>query len=132
RHGRNGLVWIAAVLTILGVAVGRWVTAGDGASNPPAPRTPPVASVTSTHGDDVARLEAAVAARPDDLSSLQQLAVAYVRRAAYGNPSYYDLARRAIARAEKLAPGNDVTMISKGVLELSLHRFDVALALGER
>src|SRR4051812_48371588 len=127
----RSLVWVAACLTIVGVIVGRLVTTNDSPS-PNVVRTATPALPTAAGADDVAKLEAAVAARPDDLSSLRQLSVAYVRRAAYGNPSYYDLARRAIARAEKLAPGNDVTMISKGVLELSLHRFDAALALGER
>src|SRR4051812_44525483 len=124
--------WIAACLTVTGIVAGRLVTAGDGAAMPATSRPASAVSAAATGADDVGRLEAAVAARPDDLPSLQQLAVAYVRRAAYGNPSYYDLARRAIARAEKLAPGNDVTLISKGVLELSLHRFDEALVLGAR
>jgi tetratricopeptide (TPR) repeat protein len=129
RH--RGIAWIAAIVTIFGVVVGRLVTSNDTPTSS-TPATVAAVSPTAAGADDVAKLEAAVAARPDDLSSLQQLAVAYVRRAAYGNPSYYDLARRAIARAEKIAPGNDVTLIANGVLDLSLHRFDVALALGQR
>lgn len=81
----------------------------------------------------VAELEQAVADRPTDLAAWQRLGVLYVRRAVeVGDPAFYDLAERAFDRADTLAPDNALTLVGRGSLALSLHRFDEALALGER
>ncbi|HEY3834145.1 MAG TPA: tetratricopeptide repeat protein [Acidimicrobiia bacterium] len=122
---------VAAYLTVIGIVAGRLLTAGGGAATT-APRAAPEVTVAPAGSDNLAQLEATLTKNPNDLTTLQTLAVDYVRRAAYGDPSYYDLARRALARAFKVSPGNDVTFVAKGVLELSLHQFGEALAIGQR
>ncbi len=65
-------------------------------------------------------------ANPADVRGLQQLAVAYTRRAAEGDPSNYDLADRTLQRAEAIAADDPLTMVARATLDLSLHEFDRA------
>ena len=120
---------LLVVAVLIGLALGRFVTAGADAAPPPA--TARVAAAAGL-GDRVTQLERAVAGDPADLSSLQALGAAYVDRAAEtGDPSFYALAERALQRAETLSPGDPETLLARGSLALSLHEFDEALRLGE-
>ncbi|MBA3303817.1 MAG: tetratricopeptide repeat protein, partial [Acidimicrobiia bacterium] len=112
-------------LAVGGLALGRFVFLDggeDGAAPPSAAASP---------ADQIATLEAAVEADPDDLRSHQLLGAAYLRRAAEtGDPSYYGLASRALERAEEIAPEDPETGVVSGGLALARHRFADALALG--
>ncbi|MBW3601390.1 MAG: tetratricopeptide repeat protein [Actinobacteria bacterium] len=113
------------VVALAGLAVGRFVLY-EPATRPAPP--PPRTTATLIGG-----LEGAVAARPGDATSWQQLGVAYVRRAAEtADPTYYAQARRALRRAAKLAPRDPETLLARGALALALHDFPAALALGSR
>ena len=81
-------------------------------------------AATATGGSAIAALETKVAANPTDLASLQSLGTAYVQRAVQtGDPAFYDLAGKTLARATTLAPDNQRTMDARAVLSLSLHDF---------
>lgn len=123
----GSLVAVTALagLVLFVVATGGWFSTGSS-----QPAASPAASRTSGNTE---RLEARTASSPDDLAAWQQLGVAYVTQAAAtGDPSYYDLADRALDRAEQLEPGAPVTVVARGNLALALHRFDEALELGRR
>ena len=117
---------------MVGIVVGQLALSDGGSSSGAPSRTRAVASIAAVPADAIGRLEAAVNTDPNDLRALQQLGVAYARRAATDNPSYYALAADALRRATRLAPNDDTTLIASGVLALSLHQFDRARALGER
>lgn len=120
---------VLVVAVLIGLGVGRFVTAGNSA---PEVATTRVAAAADLAGQ-VTQLERAVAADPTDLRSLQGLGAAYVSRAAEtGDPSYYSLSGRALDRAEALAPGDPDTLLARGNRALALHEFDDALEMGER
>jgi tetratricopeptide (TPR) repeat protein len=120
---RGGLV---AAALVVGVAVGRFVTFTG-----PAPAADVTPAATPT--DQLASLEGRTERNPGDVAAWQQLAVAYVRAAIRtGDPSYYDAAGKALDRADALAPGAVETLLGRGVLDLSLHRFDGARTVGEQ
>lgn len=78
-------------------------------------------------------LEERTSAEPGDLQAWQELATAYTSRAATeGDPAFYALAERALERAEELDPGAPATLLARGNLELSLHRFADARRTGAR
>jgi tetratricopeptide (TPR) repeat protein len=122
-------LWSIVLLAVVaGVAVGRFVTAGNDGARRPTPS--PLVQGQST---SIAELEQRVEANPDDLGAWQALGGAYIGRAAeVGDPSFYTLAEKALARAEALAPGDPATLLGQGRLALALHRFPEALDLGQR
>ena len=107
----------------------------DAAGGPPADAAGDTGGTAPPAGTAplVAELEARVADDPDDLAALQQLGVAYTRRAAEtGDPAFYDLASSALERATALAPDDLTTTVARGNLALALHDFRDALDLGQR
>ncbi|HVL98949.1 MAG TPA: tetratricopeptide repeat protein [Egibacteraceae bacterium] len=117
-----------AVLALLaGLAIGRFVT-----YEPPArPAAAPTAARTLEAR--VASLERAVEADPADLESWQALGVAYTQRALeVGDPAFYELAGRALDRADGLDREHAATLLARGHLALALHDFAGAREYGER
>lgn len=126
RRTRPSLVAALVILLLTTAGLVRFATASSDVSPPPAP-------VPATLAATIETLEARVEASPDDLSALQSLAVAYVRRAIEsGDPALYDLAGRTLDQADELAPDEPATLIARGTLALSLHEFEEARELGER
>ena len=128
RHHRGRLPATAVVAMLIGLALGRFLFADAAGApltvGPAAPQTPQAR---------IAALEAAVEANPQDLSSWQALGGAYTDRAIYSSdPTFYDLANRALDRAAELEPGNLSTMLGRANLSLSLHDFRSARRLGTR
>jgi tetratricopeptide (TPR) repeat protein len=122
---------VVCLAVVAGLALGRFVTldGDDGARSTSGPG--PAASAGATLEDQVAALEGAVAADPEDAASWRALGSAYVRRATeVGDPSFYELAERSLQRAESLAPGDPGLLVVRGTLALALHQFDEALRLG--
>jgi tetratricopeptide (TPR) repeat protein len=123
-------VVVLVVAALIGLGVGRFVTAGS--AEPATPTTTRVAAAPDLAGR-IAQLERAVGTDPTDLGSLQALGAAYVDRAAEtGDASFYALAERALDRAEALQPGDPQTLLVQGSLRLALHEFDEALVLGKQ
>lgn len=95
----------------------------------PVPSTVSARSMAERTG----QLEERVAADPDDLEAWQALAVAYTGRAsASGDPAFYDLAERALAKADDLEPDAPGTLVARGHLLLSLHEFSEAEEVGQQ
>ncbi len=81
----------------------------------------------------VLRLQADVAARPDDAQSLALLGLAYAQRAREtGDAAYVSRADRALRRAVKLEPKDFEALTGLGSVALTRHRFRDALALARR
>ena len=81
----------------------------------------------------IERLSAEFAADPQDLRAVQRLGAAATDAAiATGDPAYYDLAAGSFDTADSLATDDPDTLVGRGRLALSLHRFDDAMTLGER
>jgi tetratricopeptide (TPR) repeat protein len=79
----------------------------------------------------IAELEQRTATDPDDVRAWQELSRRYLQKAvSTGDPSFYDLTRRALDRAAFLAPGDVATTVTEGALALSLHDFARALEQG--
>jgi tetratricopeptide (TPR) repeat protein len=129
---RLPLVAVAVVAVLIGLALGRFATAGTDATAAPAPGAG--ASAVGNAGDlgeRVRRLEAAAAAAPQDLATLQQLGAAYVQRAAeVGDPAFYALAEQTLDRADAVQAGHPATLLARGSLALALHEFTDARAIG--
>ena len=126
RSPRRRLLAVVAVAVVVGACAARF-TLHD--ARPAELASAPVAARAA----DVAELEARVARAPDDATAWQQLGVAHVRAAVRtGDPSRYDAASSALDRAEALAPDALGTIVGRGLLDLSLHRFEAALAGGQR
>lgn len=125
RRRPAGLLLVAVVA---GLALGRFLLfAPEQAGGAAAP------DLDASLSAALAAAEQATAANPSDLDAWQELGVLATRRAAEaGDPSYYDLAADAFARAEALTPGHPVTLLGQGNLALSLHDFTGALELGRR
>lgn len=121
------LVPTVALLALVAVPVVGFLTFS--AAPAPAPATAPARS----GAERTAALEGRTAADPRDLDAWQGLAVAYTQRAAIeGDPAFYALAERALERAEELGPDAPVTILARGNLELSLHRFIDARRTADR
>lgn len=119
---------IAAVALVAGLAVGQFLLF-DGAEPATSASPRPTAREPA---EQVAALERHVADNPDDVSAWRQLGVTAVQRAAEtGDPSYYDVAERALDRAQELDRGSPQTRIARGRLALARHEFREALRLGE-
>lgn len=133
RRSQLPLYALAVVALLAGLGVGRFVTAGE-----PDPSGPVTAAVTPVASGDslearVSRLEEAVEADPEDAASWQALGLAYVKQAQEtADPSFYDLAERALGRAEKLAPEDPRTLLGQGRLALARHDFGKARRLGQQ
>jgi tetratricopeptide (TPR) repeat protein len=96
----------------------------------PSPSPPTAAARTLP--SRTAALEARVADDAQDVAAWQELVVAYTQQAtATGDPSYYGLAERAVARLDELAPDQPNTLLARGQLELSLHEFSAARRTAE-
>ena len=81
----------------------------------------------------VRRLQADVAARPDDARSLALLGLAYAQRAREtGDAAYVSRADRALRRAVKLEPKDFEALTGLGSVALTRHRFRDALAIARR
>jgi cytochrome c-type biogenesis protein CcmH/NrfG len=125
------LVTLLVAALLAGLGIGRFVSARP-APVPPAPR--PAAQTLS---EQIAALEQRVERAPSDLAGWQRLGERYLLQGgASGDPaSYGDLAERAFARAEAIAPDDpEVTLrtsVGRAMLALTRHEFDTALALGE-
>lgn len=129
RRSTTSAALIVVVAVLIGLGIGRFVTAG---SAEPETTTTTVAA-SADLGERIAQLEAAVASDPDDLDSLQGLGAAYVDRAAQtGDAAYYRLADTALTRAEQVDPDDPETVLVRGLLNLSLHEFDDALRAGQK
>lgn len=124
RHARSLL--LAVVALAAGLGVGRFLTYSDDATATAVP------AVAASPADRITSLEQSVTARPDDPLAWQSLGVAYVQQAtATGDPAFYDLADRALDRATELDPDAGATKVARSTLDLTLHEFGDALALGE-
>ena len=122
---------VVGLAVVAGLALGRFVTFDRDETASTAQGSGPAASAGATLEDQVAALEAAVDADPEDVVSWRALGAAYVRRAAeVGDPTFYELAERSLQRAESLAPGDPGLLVVRGTLALALHQFDEALRLG--
>lgn len=127
RNHRAGGLAIAVMALLAGLAVGRFLTFQPDAA--PAP----VQATARTLGSRVAALERAVGADPADLGSWQALGIAYTQRALeVGDPAFYSLADRALARAEALDTDHPDTLLGRGHLALALHDFAAAQEYGGR
>ena len=122
-------VWaVAGLAVIAGLAIGRFATAGDRDSQ--VEREGVTAAAVAGGAEGLDGLEDAVDARPDDPAAWRSLGSAYVQQAIQtSDPAFYALAERAFDRATELAPGDPTILVGRGVLELSLHRFEEAEAL---
>lgn len=133
---------VLLVAALAGLLLGRFLLAGAGRGTD-APAGGPAATASaglagSGAGDEatvatVARLQAQLAANPDQPVLLTQLGAAYLTRAREtADPSYYSKAADALARSQQLDGGNPETMTALGLLALARHDFRAALAWGER
>lgn len=116
------------VAVLAGLMIGRVLTYRE-------PATPETIryEVTGTLQEQAAALEGTVEQAPEDAHAWRRLGVVYVQRASeVGDPTFYDLAQRALERARELDPGDAETLLARSQLALSLHDFDEALDLGTR
>lgn len=87
-----------------------------------------VAGRGAAPGTDISSLQARLRSTPRDHRSWSTLALAYVEQARVtADPTYYAKADRAIARAERLAPGDSVMFTATAALETARHDFTAAL-----
>jgi tetratricopeptide (TPR) repeat protein len=118
---------IFLVTGALGVAGARFVSHPAGEAGSLASAAP------ASPQDQIAALQGKVAANPQDLRSWQQLGIAYTRNAIRsGDPSLYDAARAAYDQADAIAPDDPPTLVGRGVLYLTLHRFADAYTVGAK
>src|SRR3954447_8545842 len=126
-------LFAGALTLVLGLAIGRFVTYDGGTSGRAAA---PVAAVPTGGPTDlattVASLEATVQRDPSNATAWQSLGSADIRRAAQGDPSFYDLSQRAFDRADALAPNQPATLAGRGALALARHRFADARSIARR
>ncbi|CAN5914740.1 hypothetical protein BH23ACT10_BH23ACT10_05750 [soil metagenome] len=130
RRGRLRLIALAVTGVLLGTGAGLLLLR----ERTPQPSSATQAQAATTDlGDELAALQAKVDRSPDDIGAWQSLAVVAVRRAAQlGDPAYYEIARRAVDRADEVVADDPQTLVARGELALALHDFDDALRYGER
>lgn len=122
---------LAALAVVAGLAIGRFATFGGGDDAPSGGESASQSAVAAG-GGTLTSLEDAVDERPDDPTAWRSLGTAYVSQAVQtSDPAFYSLAERAFDRATELAPGDPTILVGRGVLQLSLHRFAEAEALGQ-
>jgi len=99
---------------------------------PTVPYPSSVRSAARTDGD-VEALQARLRTQPNDQDAYAALGTAYLRKAREnGDPGYYTRAEGALTRALELRPDNVEALAGMGTLALARHRFDEALAWGQR
>jgi tetratricopeptide (TPR) repeat protein len=141
--GRKRLVLGAAAagLTALALLLGGVLRSSSNATPVPsaaaslaAASQPGVSGLTPSGTEaQVAKLQAALRANPDDVMSLDTLGLAYQQRAReMGDPTYYTKSDQVLQRALRLAPRDLFATSGLGSLALSRHRFGEALVLGRR
>jgi len=141
---------VLLVAALAGLLVGRFLFAGDGrdaAASAGGPAGTSTAALAGTSGGTnaganagaaatiatVARLQAQLAATPDQPALLTQLGAAYLTRAREtADPTYYAKAAAALRRSQQLDGANPETMTALGLLDLARHDFRAALGWGER
>jgi tetratricopeptide (TPR) repeat protein len=124
---------VAIFLLVLSALAGFFAVraAVDDRGSPEQPAA--TASRRSTAAAQLQTLEQAVRERPDDARALTQLASAYVQRAREtGDPAYYALAEKAIARALAIDGDDMNALVVAGTLALAKHDFEGALRIGEQ
>lgn len=123
----RSLAGVLAVAAVMGLLLGRFVTAGHRSA--PAVAT----AASSASADRVASLQTRLAANPDDAAALTQLAVASLARARdTADPSWYRKADQAVERSLALDPASPTTMTAAGLVALGRHDFSGALDWGRR
>lgn len=128
---RSVPIWaLVAFAVVAGLGIGRFVTAG---SDDVAPSSVPAFDVGDAPTEQIAALETAVAADPDNATTWRRLGVAYAQRGAQvQDPELITSAEDAFDRAEALDPGDPTIIVGRGLLALTLHEFSHALDLGQR
>ena len=131
--------WVPTLAILAALAVVVFATTRD---EPARPRSAAVdligslgAPVTDPNGlsGRIAALEAALAANPRDHASGIALAEALVRQSRVtGNGAFAARGEQRLRAALESDPGDYDALRMLGVVLLSLHRFDAALAAGER
>jgi len=115
------LLFAMVAVTLVGVLYQRFTG--------PDPSAPVVeaAAPARTLEQSVAELEARAADTPDEPAVWQQLAQLYVQRAAQTlDPSFFNRAEAAAAKATALAPDAGPTLAANAAVAASLHHFDDA------
>lgn len=124
---RHRYVFSAACMTLIGVAAGQFLTSP--ANSDSRQNQNPVVGVDvnlTVAPQAIPALEQRVRQNKNDRAALRELSLAYTAQAETGNPSLYELADRAVTRAERIDPEDDRTKIVRATLDLSLHQFDRA------
>jgi tetratricopeptide (TPR) repeat protein len=117
----------AAALLLLGALA--WAALRE--ASRPAP--PPARPVEATDREALARLEARLAANPDDVPAYAELGLGLLQQARVtGDPSLYTRAGQAFDAALARDPAYPDALFGRGVLALALHRFQDALKWGEQ
>ena len=122
----------AAVLTLL-LLVGGSACSGDDAADTDLPLVELDASATEPVDTDIRAAQERLRADADDLAARVELAAAFLRKArTTGDPAYYDRVERLTGGVLEEQPDDLVTMLLRGSVLLSQHRFEDALELGRR
>jgi tetratricopeptide (TPR) repeat protein len=141
RHtAKVGITAIVAVALLFGAAV---LNLRGGPEDPPgrgaAGGSPGSALLAPAVGADsvestIAALQDRLRATPEDWRGYASLGLAYVARARVtADPSWYPMAEGALRESLRLRRGDNVdALLGLGVLALSRHDFERALALGRR
>jgi tetratricopeptide (TPR) repeat protein len=113
------------------------------ASSPSPPSSAPAASPAASSGAPTSASENRTQARidelrarlqsyPDDGGAYRDLGAALLQRVReIGDPSLYDQADEALAKARGLLPGDPNVLVAIGVLQLARHEFGDALETGQ-
>jgi tetratricopeptide (TPR) repeat protein len=121
------LVPVAVVGALVGAAAARF------AADPSPAAVGGTAPAAVSPAEQLATLQARTRTEPKDLDAWQQLGTLYVRNAVRtGDPSLYGAAAAAFDRADALSPGATRTLLGRGLLDLTLHKFSDARDLGAR
>jgi len=116
---------IAALAILGGTMLGRFAFLGE--QDRTADTTVGVTSL-ATDEEVLADLERRAAVDPTDVDAWQQLGSRYVDAGLrLSDVAYFELANQALEHAEALAPGAFATVLPRGTLDLTLHRFADAL-----
>jgi len=115
-----------ATTLLIRATTGGWATPDP--SRPPAP-TPIELSAEAM----LARLQDKLRQNPEDTVAYAQLGLAYLQRVREtGDPSFYNLAEKALAEALQREPQQLEALIGQGMLALARHDFETALVWAEQ